>query len=151
LAALNGNADPYKHGVISTADIYQYLLDKIIRMPNFKLTPQVGKLPSPVFAEGTFLFRVINPAMRAPDEHEKVKDLGEVKSSTGSDHRGTVKWFNDDKGLGFITQEDGGDVFAHHTAIQPQGFEREQDRKTGFDFSIKDELQRTMPTVRVLE
>jgi len=31
---------------------------------------------------------------------------------------GTVKWFNDSKGFGFITSEDGSDVFVHHTSIQ---------------------------------
>jgi CspA family cold shock protein len=36
--------------------------------------------------------------------------------------RGTVKWFNDSKGFGFITQEDGGDIFVHHTSINGSGF-----------------------------
>ena len=45
---------------------------------------------------------------------------------------GTVKWFNDQKGYGFIEQEDGPDVFVHHSNINAQGFKslKEGDRVT---------------------
>jgi CspA family cold shock protein len=48
---------------------------------------------------------------------------------------GTVKWFNDAKGFGFITQDGGGeDLFCHHTAIQTEGFRSLQEgQKVQFD------------------
>jgi len=36
--------------------------------------------------------------------------------------KGTVKWFNNSKGFGFIEQENGADIFVHHSAIKTEGY-----------------------------
>jgi CspA family cold shock protein len=48
---------------------------------------------------------------------------------------GTVKWFNDSKGYGFISPDGGGeDLFAHHSAIQANGFRTlQENQKVSFD------------------
>jgi CspA family cold shock protein len=47
---------------------------------------------------------------------------------------GTVKWFNPDKGFGFISREDGEDVFVHFSAIAGDGYRNlEENQKVEFD------------------
>jgi CspA family cold shock protein len=45
-----------------------------------------------------------------------------VKGVPGTMLQGTVKWFNESKGFGFIEQEEGKDIFVHYSAIQGNGF-----------------------------
>ena len=53
--------------------------------------------------------------------------------------KGTVKWFNDKKGYGFIQQESGPDVFVHYSVIQAQGFKSLQEgQKVEFEISTDD-------------
>jgi cold shock protein len=56
------------------------------------------------------------------------------QSRSNSVATGTVKWFNAEKGYGFISREDGDDVFAHFSAIQGDGYRSlEEGQKVEFD------------------
>ncbi|WP_033828692.1 cold-shock protein [Bacillus andreraoultii] len=60
---------------------------------------------------------------------------------------GKVKWFNAEKGFGFIQQEDGSDVFVHYSAIQGDGFKTlEEGQSVSFDI---EEGQRGPQAVNV--
>mgnify|MGYP000845727115 FL=1 len=61
--------------------------------------------------------------------------------------QGTVKWFNAEKGFGFISQENGPDVFAHFSAIQSDGFKSlNEGEKVTFDI---EEGQRGLQAVNI--
>ena len=51
--------------------------------------------------------------------------------------QGTVKWFNAEKGFGFISREDGSDVFVHFSAIQGDGFKTLEEGQAG-TFDVED-------------
>jgi cold shock protein len=50
--------------------------------------------------------------------------------------KGTVKWFNESKGFGFIAREDGDDIFVHHTSINGTGFKTLSEGQT-VEFDIE--------------
>jgi CspA family cold shock protein len=51
--------------------------------------------------------------------------------------KGTVKWFNEKKGFGFLSREDGSDVFVHHTSIQAEGFKTLREGQE-VEFEVQD-------------
>ena len=55
--------------------------------------------------------------------------------------QGTVKWFNAEKGFGFITEDGGGEVFVHWSAIQSEGYKELKENLRSDEFSQVKELQ----------
>ncbi len=53
---------------------------------------------------------------------ESYSPLGEKEEISSMSAEGTIKWFNEKKGFGFIQQDNGPDVFVHYTSIKAEGF-----------------------------
>ena len=63
---------------------------------------------------------------------------------------GKVKWFNAEKGYGFIEREDGGDVFVHFSAIQSEGFKTlEEGQAVEFDVVLGNRGEQAANVVRL--
>jgi CspA family cold shock protein len=63
---------------------------------------------------------------------------------------GTVKWFNESKGFGFVTREDGTDVFVHHSAIAGDGFKTlDEGQAVSFDVTDGDKGLRAENVVKL--
>ena len=63
---------------------------------------------------------------------------------------GTVKWFNEKKGFGFIENDDGGDVFVHHTGIQGSGFKTLSDGdRVSFEIEQGDRGPKAINVIKV--
>jgi hypothetical protein len=103
LAALSGGADPHGLGVISSDGIYAYLWANVLRIPKINLTPQHGKLPG--FAQGQFLFRVLNPSIPAPNESETIRRLRADAAKGDSNAEVQLAWLYD-KGLGGVLKDE---------------------------------------------
>ncbi len=64
---------------------------------------------------------------------------------------GTVKWFNDEKGYGFISQENGDDLFVHFSEIQGSGYRKLEDNaKVEFDIAMGKNGKEQATNVRAL-
>ena len=73
-----------------------------------------------------------------------------IKKEATEMAQGTVKWFNESKGFGFITAEDGTDVFVHHTSIQGSGFKTlAEGDKVSFDIEKGEKGPKAINVVKL--
>ena len=65
-------------------------------------------------------------------------------------NNGTVKWFNSEKGFGFIEREDGSDVFVHFSAIAEEGYKSlEEGQKVSYDVEASEKGDRAVNVVKL--
>ncbi len=65
--------------------------------------------------------------------------MDHLRKEVGVLAKGTVKWFNDKKGYGFINQEDGRDIFVHYSSIESSGFKTlSEGEQVDFDIEESD-------------
>jgi CspA family cold shock protein len=64
--------------------------------------------------------------------------------------KGKVKWFSNQKGYGFITSEDGKDVFVHHSAIKGDGYKSlEKDQEVEFEVTQGDKGEQAINVTKL--
>ncbi len=64
--------------------------------------------------------------------------------------KGVVKWFNNQKGYGFITPENGKDVFVHHSAIQGEGYKSlEEGQQVEFEIEVGPKGEQATKVVKL--
>jgi len=86
-----------------------------------KLNNPLGK-PSRERARLTLQVRLHRPRRRMREQSHRTKVPSKGKERKVAQYRGTVKWFNNAKGYGFLGREDGADVFVHYSSIQLEGY-----------------------------
>ena len=114
-----------------------------IRNEKFRLQRARGSAIAPPVYTGWFGTRLVRPrgfvgilfgnATRVPRHAAPPVDESRAKEGTRM-AQGTVKWFNPEKGYGFIRQENGEDVFVHYSSISGDGFKSlEEGQQVQFD------------------